>query len=165
MKSKSSVKSLRKQYYLSASGIISLQERMTELEAKKSENIDRLKMLKEQQSDGVSLEDSTYIQTLSTMQFIETEIRNIRYVLSNATAILKKGKHADQVGIGSCVRLEGAGKQLEYTIVNSIEADPFSGKISDQSPLGQQLLGKKLQDNIIIGAPRRPLSLTLVNIN
>lgn len=163
MRRVSSVKSLQKRYSLSADGIMTLKARMTELEAQKSANIERLKVLKEQESDGVSIEDSSYIQTLSMMQFIDNELQNIRHILSNATVIKDGVKHS-KVTIGSCVRLEGSGKQLEYTIVNSVEADPFAGRISDQSPLGQQLLGKKLQDNILVGPAKRPLTLKLVHI-
>ena len=154
----------KKRYYLSESGIISLQNKLAELEQNRSECIERLKLLKEQQSDGVSLEDSSYIQTLSNVQFIEAEINNVRYVLSTAEVMHGAGS-TDAVNVGSRVLLEGAGKQFEYTIVNSIEADPFSGKISDESPLGQQLLGKKLRESVTIGSLKKPQMFTLVNIS
>lgn len=163
MTSGNSKKTVRERYYLSESGVISLQDKLIELEKSRAEHIERLKVLKEQQSDGVSLEDSSYIQALSSMQYIETEIDKIRYILSNATVITGQ-VDIDQVGIGSHVRLEGDKGQFEYTIVNSIEADPFNGKISDESPLGQQLLGKKLEEMVSIGSKKQQL-LKLVSIS
>lgn len=167
MRNKSSAKPLRERYYLSESGLLSLQNRLDEMRQKRIDNIERLKMLKEQQSDGVSLEDSSYIQALSTAQFLDTEIERIEYVLANVTVIQGQVGAVDQVCIGSCVRLEGEGQQFEYTIVNSIEADPSQGKISDESPLGRQLLGKKIKDIVTIGnsPKKKPLMLKLVNIS
>lgn len=164
MASGDSKKTVRERYYLSESGVISLQDKLIELEKSRAEHIERLKILKEQQSDGVSLEDSSYIQALSSMQYIETETDKIRYILSNAAVIKGQLGDIDQVGIGSHVRLQGDNGQFEYTIVNSIEADPFNGKISDESPLGQQLLGKKLEEIVSIGSKKQQL-LKLVSIS
>jgi transcription elongation factor GreA len=165
MKIGDSTKTLRQRYNLSESGITSLKDRLVELEQSRTDHIKRLRMLKEQQSDGVSLEDSSYIQTLSGIQFIETEMDKIRYILNNATVVDAKSVNLDCVNVGSRVRLEGQGKRFEYTIVNSIEADPFNGKISDESPLGKQLLGKKIQEMVTVGPLQKPQLFKLTSIS
>ncbi len=167
MRTKKSADSARSKYYLSSDGFTTLKTRLEEMQHQRTLNIKRLRVLKDQQSDGVTLEDSSYIQMLSTNQFLEVEIEKIRFILSNAKVSDGKRKPSDEVVIGSCVTLEGEGRQFEYTIVNSVEADPFKGKISDASPLGQQLLGKKIEDMVTLPQPakKKPLEVRLTGIN
>jgi transcription elongation factor GreA len=130
-----------------------------------------MRALKEQQSDNLFIEDSTYIQAVSSIQFLESESHRIEMVLANAKIFDTNSKHPPhRVRLGSQVLLESpeGNERREFTIVDSVEADPFSGKISDESPLGQQLLGKRLYDTIVLNnmskQHKKPLSLKLVNI-
>ena len=163
-----SKKSERERYYLSESGVAGLHDSLERLERERRENLERLKSLKDQQSDGMSLEDSAYIQALSTAHYLDSEIERISHILANA-AIITGPAVENEVGIGSRVQLEAdGGHKFEYIIVNSIEADPSQGKISDASPLGRQLLGKRLKDTVLLlsnSAKRKPLLLRLVAIH
>ncbi|HEY1835261.1 MAG TPA: GreA/GreB family elongation factor [Candidatus Saccharimonadales bacterium] len=168
-KAKKKFAALRERYYLSESGFVNLKTKLQDLHKKRTEHLGRMRALKEQQSDNLSIEDSSYIQALSSIQFLEAESQKLEAVLANAE-VVKPASKAQRVGLGSRVRLEGAGQHVEYVIVDSIEADPFSGKISDESPLGQQLLGKRLSDNVVINnfkhhnQIKKPLTLRLVSI-
>lgn len=162
---------LREKYYLSESGFVNLKSRLQDLYQKRAEQLSRMRALKEQQSDNLFIEDSTYIQAVSSIQFLESESQRLESVLANAKILDSNSKHPPRrVRLGSQVLLETPeGKEKrEFTIVGSIEADPFSGKISDESPLGQQLLGKRLYDTIILNNAskqhKKPLALKLVNI-
>lgn len=167
-KAKKKFAALRERYYLSESGFVNLKIKLQDLYKKRAEHLGRMRALKEQQSDNLSIEDSSYIQAMSSIQFLEAESQKLETVLANAE-VVKPKQQARRVGLGSRVRLEGAGKRVEYTIVDSIEADPFSGKISDESPLGRQLLGKRLQDMVVIkNSPKHrqePHTLRLVSIS
>jgi transcription elongation factor GreA len=162
---------LRERYYLSESGFASLKSRLQELYKKRAEQLGRMRALKEQQSDNLFIEDSTYIQAVSSIQFLENESQRLETVLANAKIFDSNNKRPPRrVRLGSQVSLEAPdGKdRREFTIVDSVEADPFNGKISDESPLGQQLLGKRLYDTIVLNnlskQHKKPLSLKLVNI-
>lgn len=170
-RAKTKFAALRERYYLSESGFISLKSRLQDLYKKRAEQLGRMRALKEQQSDNLFIEDSTYIQAVSSIQFLESESQRLEVVLANAKIFDTNSKHPPRrVRLGSSVLLETSeGKERrEYTIVDSIEADPFNGKISDESPLGQQLLGKRLSDTIVLNNSskqhKKPLALKLVNI-
>lgn len=156
-----------KAYRLSKSGLNALKSRLDELRRSRQENIERLRLLREQQSDGVTIEDSSAIQTLSAIQFIDSEIADALYVLTHATVIRKTREKAREIRLGSRVRLRFGKRQLEYIIVSSIEADPSKGKISDESPIGRQLLGKKELERVhITNAPNhRPIEFQVVSFN
>jgi transcription elongation factor GreA len=171
MKAKKKLSALRGRYYLSESGLLSLRTKLQDLYSKRAERLSRMRALKEQQSDNLFIEDSTYIQEMSSIQFLENESQRIESVLANAKVFSPKftSRARRKVTLGSRVLLEGSGKERrEYTIVGSIEADPFSGKISDESPLGQQLLGKQLDDIVVVdnlsNRYKKPLALRLVSI-
>lgn len=170
-KAKKKFAALREKYYLSESGFDSLRTRLQELYNKRAEQLGRMRALKEQQSDNLFIEDSTYIQAVSSIQFLENESQRLESVLANAKLIDNHSKHPPRrVRLGSSVLLEtpeGTDRR-EFTIVDSVEADPFNGKISDDSPLGQQLLGKRLYETIVLNniskQHKKPLSLKLVSI-
>lgn len=163
MKAKNRQLVRRARYYLSESGLANLKTKLHDMYQKRAEHLQRLRSIKEEQSDTLSIEDSGYIQTVSSIKFIEAETERLEEILASAEVIQPKARNS--VHLGSRVELEGSGKRLEYTIVNSIEADPFDGKISDQSPLGKQLLGKRLKDMVTIVMPnKKAQKLRLVGI-
>ncbi len=170
-RAKTKFAALRERYYLSESGFVSLKSKLQDLYKKRAEQLGRMRALKEQQSDNLFIEDSTYIQTVSSIQFLESESQRLETVLANAKIFDSSSKHPPhRVRLGSQVLLETSEskERREYTIVDSVEADPFNGKISDESPLGQQLLGKRLSDTIILNnlskQHKKPLALKLVSI-
>jgi transcription elongation factor GreA len=85
-------------------------------------------------------------------------------VLQNAQ-IIKKPKSDGQVRLGSSVKLKDGGKALQYQIVGTIEADPAAGKVSDESPIGKALLGKKVGDKTEIKTPVGNHAYKIIEIN
>jgi transcription elongation factor GreA len=68
--------------------------------------------------------------------------------------------------LGSVVKVKtGEGKAQEYTIVGPAEADPSAGKISNESPVGRALIGKKLNDEVQVSAPRGIISMKITKIS
>jgi transcription elongation factor GreA len=88
------------------------------------------------------------IEKLSILEAIESELADKQLTLKNATLIPKR-KNRLQVAIGSVVDLiDKSGRLFRYTIVDSVEANPSDGRISTNSPLGRNLIGRTVRDII-----------------
>ena len=149
-------------YALSKNGLNDLRNKLQNL---RSQRADKIEVLQDQRSSS-SYEDSAYIQTLAELQLLSAKIDDTESILYRAK-VIDRDPYPNEVKLGNYVTLEvDDGRHLEYMIVSSVEADPSEGKISDRSPLGKQLVGKRLKD-IIIHAPKRrgrTLSLKLIGI-
>ena len=77
---------------------------------------------------------------------VEGRILEIEDILLHAK-IIKAGKKS-KVDMGSTVTLEGDGKTSTYTLVGAVEANPLEGKVSNESPIGQKIFGKKVGDEV-----------------
>ena len=89
-------------------------------------------------------ENEEYSSARSEQKVVESRILEIENILKHAK-IIRVGKK-EKVAMGATVLVETAGKQQTFTIVGAVEANPLSGKISDVSPIGQALMGKKVGD-------------------
>jgi transcription elongation factor GreA len=80
--------------------------------------------------------------------------------------VIKPPKSNGQVRLGSTVQLKGTtGKSQQFQIVGTMEADPMNGKISDESPIGKELLGKKEGDQAFIKTPSETAAYRIVSIS
>ena len=84
-------------------------------------------------------------------------------ILQNGKVISKPRGNAVQ--LGSKVSLKGNGKTKEFQVVGTVEADPMNGKLSDESPIGQALLGKKVGDAVEITTPAETATYKIVSIS
>ena len=95
----------------------------------------------------------------------ESRIAEIEHILLNVSEI-KKPKGDSKVQLGSQVKLKNeSGKTKEFQDVGTVEADPLNGKISDESPIGQALLGKKEGEEVEIKTPAETVSYKIVDIS
>jgi len=87
-------------------------------------------------------------------------------MLKNAKVIDEEDIKLDQVSIGCTVKVydESYNEEVEYTIVGSAEADPMNNKISDESPIGKALLGKKVGDVVSVEVPAGIINLKILEI-
>lgn len=92
----------------------------------------------------------------------ESRIAEIEDILQNAETIA--AKKSNKIIIGSKVDLKNGSKNVSYQIVGPVEADPIDGKISNESPIGQALLGKKAGDHAEIKTPRGVTKYTIEKI-
>ena len=83
--------------------------------------------------------------------------------MQNAEII--KAVKSSSVGLGSRVELKAGEKIVTYTVVGPVEADPLAGKISDESPIGKQLMGKKVGDEVVIVTPKGEVAYQLISIS
>ena len=94
-------------------------------------------------------ENSEYTEAKEEQRKLAFRKEELTDMIKNAVVVEESEADASVVGIGSFVKvlMVERGREIEYHIVGSYEADPFSGKISDQSPIGAALLGKRAGDS------------------
>ena len=115
--------------------------------------------------EGDISENSAYDAAKEQQAFIEGRIMSLEQMLKNA-AIIDGKRGNDMVALGCFVKLVERGSREEevYQIVGSAEADPTKGRISNESPVGRALLGKKKGDEISVKTPAGDRHLQLVEI-
>jgi len=117
---------------------------------------ERRKVMNEEAPKILESEDVNpeYISFQEDMDFLRSRIDELRNILGNYKLIKKPSKNLKTfVNIGAKVRIEVAGRQDEFTIVGTLEANPSLGKISNESPVGKALLGHSVGDIITISSP------------
>jgi transcription elongation factor GreA len=138
--------------YLTAEGAEDLRRELTELI-----NVRRpalAEKLAEAVSQGDLKENADYHDAKEQQAFIEGRIKYLENVLRSATIIQNKGV-TDEVTLGCevTIREEGTDEDETYTIVGAAEANPREGKISNESPIGGALLGRKVGDKVKVSTP------------
>ena len=144
-----------------------LKKLQQELETLKTEGrTDIAEKIKVARGYGDLSENSEYDEAKNEQAKIEARIVELEAMLKNVEIIEDiKGK-AKTVVIGVKVKVQDVeyGDEDEYRVVGSTEADPRTGKISDESPVGRALLGKKVGDEVIVEAPGGEFKLKIVEI-
>jgi transcription elongation factor GreA len=112
-------------------------------------------------SYGDLSENAEYSSARDEQGINEARITEIENILKNAN-IIREGKK-DTVGLGSTVVLKN-GAEVEYKIVGPIEANPLDGKISNESPLGVGLMGKKVGDRVSVTTPKGEMAYIIKSI-
>ena len=103
--------------------------------------------------EGDIMENSAYDEAKNEQAFVEGRILTLEQMLKNVVMI-NETRASDTVGIGSYVTLAERGRGDEvFQIVGSAEADPTRGRISNESPVGRALLGKRVGDEIQVKIP------------
>ena len=103
--------------------------------------------ISEARSYGDLSENSEYDEAMNEQAKMEAEIADIEAQLKNARILEESEMSSEHVHIGSIVRVSAGGKEYTYTISGATEADPFNGKISDESPVGKALMGLKVGES------------------
>jgi transcription elongation factor GreA len=140
---------MKKLFKLTSEGIKELEAEMASLIAERGPIAERIKLARE---FGDLSENAEYSSARQEQGRCEARISEIDHILKNVEVITSP-KHKDVVELGNTVGLKGNGENKSFTIVGSVEADPLSGKISDESPIGKALIGKKLGDDVEIVTP------------
>lgn len=111
--------------------------------------------------DNAALESARNEQS-----FLEGRIQEIEAIMANYEIIDEKKRDKNTVRIGSWVTVveEGADEEERYHLVGAAEADPVSGRISNESPLGRVLLGGKVGSLVQVNAPNGILTFRITNI-
>ncbi len=142
-----------------------LSELKTELESLKTDKrIEISEKLKKAKELGDLSENAEYSEARDDQARVEQRIAELEEILRNV-AIIKKESDNDEVDIGSKVELNKNGKVLEFSIVGSNEAKPEMNLISNESPLGKKLIGRKVGESIVIDAPNGKIEYKVLKIS
>lgn len=137
--------------YISREKLEEIKKELSELKTKVRQEI--AKRIEEASKLGDLSENSEYTEAKEAQEFNERRIMELEEVLKNAIIIDERCKNTDCVQIGSIVELKSGLQTLKFHIVGSKEADPGIGKISNESPLGSLLLGKRKGDTVVLVMP------------
>ena len=149
-----------KPVYLTAEGKKKLEEELEHLvTVRRREIAAEIQSAKE---EGDISENSAYDEAKLAQGFNEGRIQTIEAQLLNAV-IIENG-HSDKVGVGSTVTVAEDGMEETYYIVGSAEADPLNGKISNESPIGQALLGAKVGQTVTAETPGGEIEFEVTKI-
>jgi len=142
---------MKKQFYLTKEGIDELKKEYEVLVAQRPEVAERIKTARE---FGDLSENAEYSSARQEQEKMETRIAEIDNILLNVE-VIKKPKGDNKVQLGSSVKLKSTtgSTTKDFQVVGTVEADPLNGKISDESPIGKALLGKKLGESVEITTP------------
>lgn len=151
---------MKKLFHLTQEGVAELKAELEKLIAERSEVADRIKTARE---FGDLAENAEYQVARQEQEKNEARISELEHIIANVDIIKSTGS-ASKVRLGSKVTLEGNGKKKEFQIVGTVEADPLEGKISDESPIGQALMGKKVGDSVEIKTPAETAAYKIVSI-
>ncbi len=123
--------------------------------------------IKESKQFGDLSENSEYEDAKNEQAFVEGRILELKRILHNALVIEAGDVKTDHVGIGSKVKVRDLDTKDEwvYTIVGSIEADPGEDRISNESPVGEALMDKKVGDVLTIETPDGEMHVKIVKIS
>ena len=155
---------MEKVYPMTLEGKIKLEQELEELKTvKRKEIVERIKIAR---SFGDLSENSEYESAKDEQAFVEGRITTLENMIRFSEIIDNNGDK-DEVSLGSTVTFVEMpdGDEEEYTIVGSAEADPFSGKISNDSPIAKAILGKKINDEVIISTPGGDMQVKITKVS
>jgi transcription elongation factor GreA len=158
---------MQKDVLLTPEGLDKLKKEIEYLSNEKRREV--AERIKEAREFGDISENSEYDDAKNEQAMLEARIATLEDKLRSASVINASELDSNVVRVGSLVSVkdEGTGKTLEYTIVGSTEADPSQNRLSNESPVGQALLGRKKGDSVKVQLPNgknRDLKITKIDV-
>ena len=147
---------------LTAKGFAELEEELNELRTTKRE--ENIQAIKEARSHGDLSENSEYDAARDEQAKIEARIQELEYKLEHATIIDSSNKDTVNVGCDVTILYVDDEEEDTYSIVGSLEADPFENKVSNESPIGAALIGSKVGDVISVDGPNGSYDIKVLKI-
>lgn len=150
-----------KKYYLTKDGIDKLKEELVDLTGNQRHKV--AAKLREAKEYGDLSENIQWDDAKDQQAFIEGRIAEVEHILKHAE-IIESPRKKDIVDLGTTVHVELEEGKQKYTIVGSTEANPDEGKISNESPIGQALMGKKPGDEVEVTVPSGTIVYKILKI-
>lgn len=153
-----------KSYYMTEEGKEKLENELHDLKTvKRQEVVERIKIARD---FGDLSENSEYDAAKEEQGFVETRIVNLEKMIRNAVIIENDGDNQDMVNLGKTVTFIELpdGEEEAYSIVGSAEADPFEGKISNDSPIAKSLLGREKGEEVLVPTPGGEMKVKIVDV-
>jgi transcription elongation factor GreA len=151
------------EYYLTAEGEARLRAELEQLTGSAREEM--AGRLRSAIQMGDLSENADYHKAKEDQGFLEGRIQELEYLLQNVVIIDEMETTSDQVSIGSRVTIQEDGYPPEtYRVVGAKEADPTNGLISNESPIGQAIIGKKEGESAVAETPGGQITLKVIKI-
>ncbi|MDE5413746.1 MAG: transcription elongation factor GreA [Bacillaceae bacterium] len=153
-----------KTHYMTLEGKQKLEEELEFLKTeKRKEVVERIKVAR---SFGDLSENSEYDSAKEEQAFVEGRISTLEKMIRDAVIIKEDETNTSVVSLGKTVRFVELpdGDEEEYTIVGSAESDPFEGKISNDSPMAQSLLGKSVGNKVTVNTPAGEMEVKILEV-
>ena len=156
---------MSKQILLTDEGLKKLEDELEELKTVKRKEI--AEKIKVALSFGDLSENSEYDEAKNEQAVVEARIAQVEAMLKNVKVLDDEDITTEVINVGSKVKVKDLefGDTMEYYIVGSTEANPAQGRISDESPVGTALLGKKIGEVAEVNAPDGVFSLEILEIS
>lgn len=153
-----------KKIVLTYEGLRKREEELEELKTVKRKEV--AEKIKEARGQGDLSENAEYDSAKEEQAEIESRIVFLEKMLRNAEVIDEEEVSTEVISIGATVKIFDIelDEEVEYTIVGSAEADPMGGRISNESPVGMGLLGRKAGETVIIDAPDGDVEFRVIEI-
>jgi transcription elongation factor GreA len=153
---------MNKLFHLTKRGVEELRAELVDLTAQRTVIADRIKTARE---FGDLSENMEYSAARQDQERNDSRISEIEHILKNVHVITAP-KSDSKVVLGSTIKLKTEdGKTKEFQVVGTVEADPLNDKISDESPIGKALMGKKEGDEVEIKTPVETAAYKIVDIS
>lgn len=150
---------MKKIFQITDAGKKELEAELTELKSRRGDIADKIA---EARDYGDLSENAEYDAAREEQGLVESRIAEIEDVLLNAEII--PTSRSSKIGLGSKVELKTGRKTVTYHVVGPVEADPLEGKISNESPIGLALMGKKVGDTAVISTPKGEIKYEIVKV-
>jgi transcription elongation factor GreA len=150
---------MKKTYQITVEGRQELEAELEELKSRRGAIADKIA---EARDYGDLSENAEYDAAREEQGLVESRIAEIEDILLNAELI--KTTKGSKVSLGSKVELKTGKKTVVYDVVGPVEADPLEGKISNESPIGEALMGKKVGESVTITTPKGQISYEIIAI-
>jgi transcription elongation factor GreA len=138
--------------YLTREGLVRLEGELDDLRTVKRPEV--AARIHEAKQYSNATDDGEYEDAKNEQAFVEGRILELEDILRQAQVIDEKAHSTDRVSLGSCVTVRYAdGEREDFTLVGSAEANPRLGRVSNESPFGRALLGRRLGETVTISAP------------
>jgi len=154
-----------KQFYMTQEGKDKLEEELIFLKTeRRKEVVERIKVARD---FGDLSENSEYDSAKEEQAFVETRIAQVEKMIRNSVIIESDGTESNVVALGHSVTFIELpdGEEETYTIVGSAEADPFGGKISNDSPMAKSLMGHEVGAEVSVTTPGGDIQVKIVNVS
>ena len=152
----------KKDILLTSEGFLELEEELNNLKNVRRPRV--IEAIKDARAQGDLSENADYEAARNEQAEVEGRIKQIEFMLANAQIIEKSSNHT--VDLGSTVTISYVDDDEEevYSIVGRMEADPFENKISNESPIGKAIIGKKEGDTINVESPTGSYQIKIVKV-
>lgn len=150
---------MKKMYQITSHGKAELEKELETLKSRRGSIADKIA---EARDFGDLSENAEYDVAREEQGIIETRIAEIEDILNNAEIIKSGGK--SKVDLGNTVELKAGRNNFTYTIVGPVEADPIEGRISNESPIGMAIFGKKVGDKVVLNTSKGKVTYEVVSI-